>query len=139
MLSRRFQNSTRHFFSTRKGEVSLVPNFINGVFEQSKATKWTDVINPATQEVISKVPQSTADELKRAEVRNCSALACRRLTSPYCYLLPFRHAHNSLATHSSAPRKPSKHGRKCRYSIVSACSLSFNVSSENTQKRLLCP
>jgi malonate-semialdehyde dehydrogenase (acetylating)/methylmalonate-semialdehyde dehydrogenase len=47
--------------------VPTVKNFINGVFEESKATKWFDVINPATQEVVSRVPQSTPEELKRAE------------------------------------------------------------------------
>jgi len=44
-----------------------VKNFINGVFEESKATEWLPVINPATQEVVSLVPQSTPEELKRAE------------------------------------------------------------------------
>jgi malonate-semialdehyde dehydrogenase (acetylating)/methylmalonate-semialdehyde dehydrogenase len=45
----------------------LIPNFINGKFEESKATKWFDVHNPATQEVVCRTPQSTPDELKRAE------------------------------------------------------------------------
>ena len=69
MLSRRIHISSRHFFSTHSGGggVCLVPNFIDGVFEQSKATQWTDVIDPATQKILAKVPQSTSDELKRAE------------------------------------------------------------------------
>lgn len=45
-----------------------VPNFINGKFEQSKTDKWIDIFNPATQELIAKVPQSTPKELKRAEI-----------------------------------------------------------------------
>lgn len=43
-----------------------VKNFINGKFEESKATKWIEVRNPATQEVVSLVPQSTPEELRRA-------------------------------------------------------------------------
>lgn len=44
-----------------------LPNLINGEFVSSKATEWIDVTNPATQEVISRVPCTTADELKAAE------------------------------------------------------------------------
>lgn len=47
--------------------VPTVKNFINGVFEESKATKWIDLHNPATQELLCRVPQSTPEELKRAE------------------------------------------------------------------------
>jgi malonate-semialdehyde dehydrogenase (acetylating)/methylmalonate-semialdehyde dehydrogenase len=47
--------------------IPTVPNFINGKFEESKATKWFEVRNPATQEVISRCPQSTPEELARAE------------------------------------------------------------------------
>ena len=47
--------------------IPLVKNFINGVFEDSKTQHWIDVINPATQEVVCKVPQSTPEELARAE------------------------------------------------------------------------
>jgi malonate-semialdehyde dehydrogenase (acetylating) / methylmalonate-semialdehyde dehydrogenase len=42
-------------------------NFINGKFVDSEATTWFDVINPATQELLYQVPQSSAEELKRAE------------------------------------------------------------------------
>lgn len=52
--------------STTAATVPTVKNFINGQFEESKATKWIDVINPATQEVVSRVPQSTPEELRRA-------------------------------------------------------------------------
>lgn len=47
--------------------VTTVKNFINGKFEESKTTKWIDLFNPATQELVCKVPQSTPEELKRAE------------------------------------------------------------------------
>jgi malonate-semialdehyde dehydrogenase (acetylating)/methylmalonate-semialdehyde dehydrogenase len=47
--------------------VPTVKNFINGVFEESKTTNWIDLYNPATQELLCRVPQSTPEELKRAE------------------------------------------------------------------------
>lgn len=48
-------------------EAPRVQNFINGKFEDSKAQNWIQVINPATQEVVSLVPQTTPEELARAE------------------------------------------------------------------------
>lgn len=47
--------------------VPTVKNFINGVFEESKTNKWIDLFNPATNELLCRVPQSTPEELKRAE------------------------------------------------------------------------
>jgi malonate-semialdehyde dehydrogenase (acetylating)/methylmalonate-semialdehyde dehydrogenase len=66
MLSRdlRVIRSLSRTFSTAPPKVK---NFINGVFEDSKTDRWIDVINPATQEVVCRVPQSTPEELKRAE------------------------------------------------------------------------
>jgi len=43
-----------------------VNNFINGKSTPSKATTWYDVINPATQDVVCKVPQSTQEEMNEA-------------------------------------------------------------------------
>jgi malonate-semialdehyde dehydrogenase (acetylating)/methylmalonate-semialdehyde dehydrogenase len=40
-----------------------VKNFINGKMEESDASKWFDVRNPATQELVCKVPQSTPSEV----------------------------------------------------------------------------
>lgn len=48
--------------------VPRVKNFINGVFEESKTDKWIELRNPATQELVCLVPQSTHEELKRAEL-----------------------------------------------------------------------
>lgn len=40
--------------------------FINGEFRDSKATEWSNVTNPATQEVIGLCPQTTNEELNEA-------------------------------------------------------------------------
>lgn len=41
-------------------------NFIGGKWLDSEATTWFDVPNPATQEIVTRVPQSTAAELEAA-------------------------------------------------------------------------
>ena len=46
--------------------IPQVPLLINGAFVQSNTTEWRDVINPATQEVIARVPMATQDELNAA-------------------------------------------------------------------------
>lgn len=40
-----------------------MPNFINGQFVESKATRFVENLNPSTQELISLVPQSTQEEM----------------------------------------------------------------------------
>jgi len=47
--------------------IPTVPNFINGVFKESTTNKWIDVTNPATGEVVCRVPESTPAELAEAE------------------------------------------------------------------------
>jgi malonate-semialdehyde dehydrogenase (acetylating)/methylmalonate-semialdehyde dehydrogenase len=41
-------------------------NYINGQFKDSKATKWYDIYNPATQELVNRVPQTTKEEFNEA-------------------------------------------------------------------------
>ncbi|KAI8075145.1 methylmalonate-semialdehyde dehydrogenase [Gongronella butleri] len=43
-----------------------VANYIDGQFTESKTQKWIELRNPATQEVISLVPESTPEELQAA-------------------------------------------------------------------------
>jgi malonate-semialdehyde dehydrogenase (acetylating)/methylmalonate-semialdehyde dehydrogenase len=40
--------------------------FINGQFVESKAKEWIDVHNPATNEVVTRVPCTTQDEMESA-------------------------------------------------------------------------
>lgn len=54
------------FLST--SNIPKVKNFINGKFVDSKAKDWIPLFNPATNETIFMVPQSTAEELKEAEL-----------------------------------------------------------------------
>jgi malonate-semialdehyde dehydrogenase (acetylating)/methylmalonate-semialdehyde dehydrogenase len=43
-----------------------IPLYINGEFFESKTTQWSDVINPATQEVLAQTPWATDSEMKLA-------------------------------------------------------------------------
>ena len=46
--------------------VPTVKLFIDGQFVESKTSEWKDVVNPATQQVLSRVPFATAGELEAA-------------------------------------------------------------------------
>jgi len=46
--------------------VREIPLFINGQPVHSESAEWRDVINPATQEVVARVPFATVDEVNRA-------------------------------------------------------------------------
>src|SRR6476660_6596584 len=46
--------------------VPTVKLLINGKFVESKAKQWRDVVNPATQEVIARVPMCDAAEVDEA-------------------------------------------------------------------------
>ena len=39
---------------------------INGEFVESKTQQWQDIVNPATQEVLGRVPFATPDEVNAA-------------------------------------------------------------------------
>lgn len=43
-----------------------IPLFIGGEFVESRTSKFSDVTNPATQEVLAKVPHATAEEMEMA-------------------------------------------------------------------------
>ena len=45
---------------------TTVKLLINGQFVDSKTTQWRDVVNPATQEVLARVPFATAEEIDAA-------------------------------------------------------------------------
>ncbi|RNF84568.1 CoA-acylating methylmalonate-semialdehyde dehydrogenase [Montanilutibacter psychrotolerans] len=47
-------------------QVANVKLLIDGEFVESKSTQWRDVVNPATQVVLARVPFATADEVDAA-------------------------------------------------------------------------
>ena len=44
-------------------EVKLLKNYINGRWVESKTSKWLEVRNPATDEVIALCPETTKEEI----------------------------------------------------------------------------
>ena len=46
--------------------LSTAKLLINGEFVESKTTEWRDIVNPATQEVLARVPFATAEEVDEA-------------------------------------------------------------------------
>ncbi|RFP19521.1 MULTISPECIES: CoA-acylating methylmalonate-semialdehyde dehydrogenase [unclassified Duganella] len=46
--------------------IPTVPLLINGEWVESRTTVWRDVVNPATQEVLARVPFATVDEVAQA-------------------------------------------------------------------------
>lgn len=47
-------------------DLPRIPLLINGEFVQSRSTEWRDVINPATQQRLARVPMATPDEVEAA-------------------------------------------------------------------------
>jgi len=56
MLSRTYASSS----------VPTTKMFINGKFVESKTSEWIDLHNPATNEVITRVPKCTQSEMEEA-------------------------------------------------------------------------
>lgn len=55
--------------------------FINGEFRESKATEWIDLYDPATNDLVTKVPQSTQAEMEEAVESSRVAFESWRHTS----------------------------------------------------------
>jgi malonate-semialdehyde dehydrogenase (acetylating)/methylmalonate-semialdehyde dehydrogenase len=47
-------------------EIPRIPLLIGGELVQSQTQQWRDVVNPATQEIVARVPFATREELDRA-------------------------------------------------------------------------
>lgn len=48
------------------GSVSTTKLFIDGQFVESRTDDWLDIIDPATNKIISKVPKTTSEEMQQA-------------------------------------------------------------------------
>lgn len=57
-----------------------VKQLINGEFVESTTSEWIDLTNPATQQVIAKVPQTTSDEINQAVAAAAEAFKTWRKT-----------------------------------------------------------
>src|SRR6266705_2905903 len=62
--------------------LTKVPNYINGEWQDSTSSDWQDVANPATGEVLARVPLSDAVEVNRAIDAASAAYPAWRRTPP---------------------------------------------------------
>lgn len=60
--------------------VPTVKLLINGEFVESQTSEWREIINPATQQVLAKVPFATADEVEAAIASAAEAFKTWRKT-----------------------------------------------------------
>src|SRR3954466_4684288 len=62
--------------------LTRVPNFINGEWRDSSASEWQDVVNPATGEVLARVPLSDVAEVTKGIEAAAAAYPAWRRTPP---------------------------------------------------------
>jgi len=62
-------------------DLPSVPLLINGEFVSSRTTQWREVINPATQERLARVPMATAEEVAAAVAAAKAAFPAWRKTA----------------------------------------------------------
>ena len=65
---------------TAQPGIPSIKLLINGQWIESKTTEWRDVINPATQQVLARVPFATAEEIEAAVQSAHAAFASWRKT-----------------------------------------------------------
>ena len=72
----------RSLLLTRAFSVRKTPMIIDGKPVVSSSSTWYDIHNPATQEVVATVPESTPAELRRAVESSQKAFKSFREVSP---------------------------------------------------------
>ena len=65
---------------THSATAPTVKLLIGGQFVESKTTEWRNIINPATQEVLARVPFATKDEVNAAVAAAKDAFKTWRFT-----------------------------------------------------------
>jgi malonate-semialdehyde dehydrogenase (acetylating)/methylmalonate-semialdehyde dehydrogenase len=68
--------------STAVATSAQLPHFINGQWVESTASEWLDVPNPATGEVLARVPLAGAEEVNKAVEAAAAAFPAWRRTPP---------------------------------------------------------
>src|SRR5208282_5283818 len=68
--------------STAVASAVQLPHYINGQWVESTATEWQDVPNPATGEVLARVPLAGAEEVSAAVEAAAAAFPAWRRTPP---------------------------------------------------------
>ncbi|KAF9199619.1 Methylmalonate-semialdehyde dehydrogenase [acylating] mitochondrial, partial [Haplosporangium sp. Z 27] len=80
ILKRAFTTTKPALFAAQ-ASIPRTKLFINGEFIDSKTDKWIELRNPATQEIVTLVPEATPEELKLAADTAAEAFKSWRKTS----------------------------------------------------------
>jgi len=78
---------------------TAVPNYFNGAWQNSAASEWQDVTNPATGEVLARVPLSDAEETSKAFEAAAAAYPGWRRTPPEDRIQPLFKLKQVLENH----------------------------------------
>ena len=62
-------------------DIATIPLLIDGEFVPSRSTQWREVVNPATQQVLARVPLATPDEVAAAVAAAKAAFPAWRKTA----------------------------------------------------------
>jgi malonate-semialdehyde dehydrogenase (acetylating) / methylmalonate-semialdehyde dehydrogenase len=68
--------------TTQQTEILELRNFVGGEWRAARGRQLLDVVNPATQKVIARVPASTADDVDQAVKVAAAAFPAWRSTPP---------------------------------------------------------
>ena len=74
--------------------------YINGRFVESRSGKWIDVLNPSTEEVISRQPEGTIEDVNEA-------LDAARAAQPKGFLMIYNEQVNQWVTLVGVAQEPS--------------------------------
>ncbi|KAG0043607.1 hypothetical protein BGZ83_011208, partial [Gryganskiella cystojenkinii] len=80
-FKRALSTSRPNLFAAAAQSIPRTKLFINGEFIDSKTDKWIELRNPATQEIVTLVPEATPEELKYAADSAAEAFKTWRKTS----------------------------------------------------------
>src|SRR5437868_10553323 len=68
--------------TTAAPPITRVPNYVNGEWRESNSADWQDVVNPATGEVLARVPLSSGAEVAQTIEAAAAAFPAWRRTPP---------------------------------------------------------
>ena len=68
--------------TTAAPPVTRIPNFVNGEWRESSSTEWQEVLNPATGDLLARVPLSSGMEVAQAVEAASAAFPAWRRTPP---------------------------------------------------------
>jgi malonate-semialdehyde dehydrogenase (acetylating)/methylmalonate-semialdehyde dehydrogenase len=79
--------------------LTKVPNYFNGEWHDSAASEWQDIVNPATGELLARVPLSDASEVTKAIEAAAAAYPAWRRTPPEDRIQPLFKLKQLLENH----------------------------------------